>query len=181
MITKPYIIIGLLFGATITVSAQLQQQYPVIKNFGGVFTDVPGVSFNADKQLDYKVVIEIDNSDTSSAKVSNALEVVSRYINLLAMDDINADKRSVVVIFHNAGSYCIQNDEAYQRKYGKPNPNLDVLNQLEKAGVVFFICGQSTVKRKIQPSEIIPAVKIASSYLITYTTYQLRGYATLKM
>jgi intracellular sulfur oxidation DsrE/DsrF family protein len=162
------------------VSAQ-QQQFPVIKNYGGVFNDVPGVSFRADKQIQYKVVIEVDNSDTAGSKVSNSLEVVSRYINLLAIDGITTEKRSIVVIFHNAGSYCIQNNEAYQRKYGKPNPNLDVLDQLEKAGVLMYICGQSTVKRKILPTDIIPAVKIATSYLTTYTTYQLKGYATLKM
>lgn len=175
-----FILFTLLTCMSTQVSAQ-QQQFPVIKNHGGVFNDVPGVSFRADKQVQYNVVIEIDNSDTSGSKVSNPLEVVSRYINLLAIDGITADKRSIVVIFHNAGSYCIQNNEAYERKYGKPNPNLEVLEQLEKAGVMMYICGQSTVKRKIPPTDIIPAVKIATSFLTTYTTYQLKGYATLKM
>jgi intracellular sulfur oxidation DsrE/DsrF family protein len=175
-----FILWGLLLSLCSHLSAQ-QQQFPVIKNLGGVFSDVPGVSFRADKQLQYNVVIEVDNSDTTGSKVSNPLEVVSRYINLLAIDGITENKRSIVVIFHNAGAYCIQNNEAYQRKYGRPNPNLEALEQLEKAGVLMYVCGQSTVKRKIPPTDIMPAVKIATSYLTTYTTYQLKGYATLKM
>lgn len=179
MISKTFSLLVLLVGVTFNATAQ--QQNPVIKNYGSVFAEVPGVSFKADKQMEYKVVIEVDFSDTSGSKVSNPLEVVSRFINLLAIDGIKADKRSIVLIFHNAGSYCIQNNEAYQRKYGKANPNLEALEELEKAGVLMYVCGQSTMKRKIPPTDIIPAVKIATSYLTTFTTYQLKGYATLKM
>lgn len=181
MIKKSIFSSGLLFVIIFSATAQPQKQNPVIKNYGGVFANVPGVTFKADKQLDYKVVMEVDESDTGSTKVCEALEYVSRYINLLAIDGIADARRSVVVIFHSAGAYCIQTNEAYQRKYGIPNPNLKVFDELSKAGVSFYVCGQSTVRRKIPPTDIISDVKIATSYLTSYTTFQLKGYATLKM
>ncbi len=154
---------------------------PAVPHYGAVFAQVPGLSFTADKNLLYKVVIEIDKSDTGSAEISQSLEIASRFVNLLAVDGISQDKRSIVIIFHNAGSYCIQKKEAYQRKYGRPNPNLQVLDELTKAGVTMMVCGQSIVKRKLLPDELLPQVKIATSYMTAFVTHQLKGYAAMKM
>lgn len=164
------------------VSAYAQiQTNPAVPHFGTVFAQVPGLSVTADKNLTYKVVIEIDKSDTTGADISQSLEVASRFVNLLEIDGISKDKRSIVIIFHNAGSYCIQENEAFQRKYGHPNPNLQVLEELTKAGVQLMVCGQSTVKRKLLPTELIPQVKIATSYMTAFVTLQLKGYASMKM
>ncbi|WP_416438088.1 DsrE family protein [Phnomibacter sp. MR] len=169
-----------LFFAIVHTHAQTSSN-PAVPHYGAVFAQVPGLSFTADKNLPYKVVIEIDKSDTGSAEISQSLEIASRFVNLLAVDGISQDKRSIVIIFHNAGSYCLQKNEAYQRKYGRPNPNLQILEELTKAGVSFMVCGQSTVKRKLLPEELLPQVKIATSYMTAFVTHQLKGYAAMKM
>jgi intracellular sulfur oxidation DsrE/DsrF family protein len=174
---------GLFFLASlifISFSVVAQQNLnPEISPYGQV-SSVPGVSLKADPSMHYKIVIEINNSDTSTPAVSQPVELIARLVNLLALDGVAKNKREIAVIFHNAGSYCIQTDEAYSRKYGRTNPNKDALEKLAAAGVHFYVCGQSTVKRNINPAEIIPQVKIATSFLTSYTTFQLQGYSTLK-
>lgn len=164
----------------ISFSSFAQQNLnPEISPYGQVYA-VPGVTMKADPSLSYKIVIEVNNSDTSTAAISQPVEFVARLVNLLALDGIGKEKRDIVVIFHNAGSYCVQTDQAFSQKFGRPNPNKDAFDKLAAAGVSFYVCGQSTVKRNIKPSEILPQVKIATSFLTSYTTFQLKGYAPLK-
>lgn len=174
---------GILSIAVLTIisfSAIAQQNLnPEISPYGQVFA-VPGVSMKADPNMHYKIVIEINNSDTATPTLSQPIEFVARLINLLALDGISREKREIAVIFHNAGSYCVQTDEAFNQKYGRPNPNKEAFEKLSAAGVNFYVCGQSTVKRNIKPSEILPQVRIATSFLTSYTTFQLKGYAALK-
>jgi intracellular sulfur oxidation DsrE/DsrF family protein len=72
------------------------------------------------------------------------------------------------------------NNDAYRAKYKVNNPNLVLFDELQKAGVKIFVCGQSLINRKIDRMKMVPQVKIASSMLTTMTTYQLKGYAALK-
>ena len=174
---------GLLFIASLLffsfpVFAQ-QGLNPEISPYGQV-SSVPRVSLKADPSMHYKIVIEVNNSDTSTPAISQPVELVARLVNLLALDGVTKSKREIAVIFHNAGSYCIQTDEAYNRKYGRSNPNKEALEKLAAAGVNFYVCGQSTVKRNINPAEILPQVRIATSFLTSYTTFQLQGYSALK-
>jgi len=60
------------------------------------------------------------------------------------------------------------------------NPNLKLYEELNAAGVKMFVCGQSLIARKIDRTKMVPEVKIATSMLTTLTTYQLKGYASLK-
>jgi intracellular sulfur oxidation DsrE/DsrF family protein len=97
------------------------------------------------------------------------------------MEGISRQNMDIVVVFHNAGTYCIQKDAAYQEKYGMKNPNLSIFDQLARAGVKFYVCGQSTVKRKVNPSDIVPEVAMATSYMTIFTTLQLKGYSVLHL
>jgi intracellular sulfur oxidation DsrE/DsrF family protein len=60
------------------------------------------------------------------------------------------------------------------------NPNLKLYDELQKAGVKMFVCGQSIINRKVDRTKQVPQVQIATSMLTTLTTYQLKGYAYLK-
>lgn len=147
----------------------------------GQMSAVPGATVRADKKMRYNVVAEIKSSDTLSNEVNASLDVLARYVNMLSYDGVKKDRRSIVVIVHNMGSYIVQNNEAYQRKYGHSNPNADLIRQLSEAGVSFMICGQSAVKRKVTSADMLPGVQLATSFLTAFTTLQLKGYATLSL
>lgn len=173
-------IVVLLAGLLVAKLATAQLQInPVIKPYGSVFADVPGKSVWPDSATHFKVVIEINKSDTNSTEVNAGLDLVARFLNLLEVDGVGANRRQIVVLFHNAGSYILQTDDAFKSRYGHTNPNTALLSALQAAGVNMMVCGQSTVKRQLPPQVLHPAVRIASSYLTAHTWLQLKGYAIL--
>lgn len=152
---------------------------PVIKNFGGVFP-IPYADEKPDPNLDYNIVIEIERPSDKPDTLSWALNNVARLLNLHVSGGVPKEKLHVVLAIHGGAAYTAMNNEAYRAKYGVDNPNLKLYQELNDAGVKIFVCGQSLIARSIDKSKMVPQVKIATSMLTTLTTYQLKGYATLK-
>jgi intracellular sulfur oxidation DsrE/DsrF family protein len=125
------------------------------------------------------VVIEINKSDTNSTEVNAGLGLEARFLTLLKLDGLGLNRRQIIVLFHKAGSYILQTDDAFKSRYGHTNPNTALLPALQAAGVNMMMCNQSTVKRQLLPQVLHPAGRIASSYLTAHTWLQLKGYATL--
>ncbi|HLZ16899.1 MAG TPA: DsrE family protein [Cyclobacteriaceae bacterium] len=153
--------------------------YPLIKNYGGVF-DIPYAEEKPDPSLDYNIVIEVEHAIDSPDSLNWALNNVARLLNVHAIGGVRPERLHVVLAIHGGAAYSVLNNEAYQAKYKVSNPNLRLFEELEKAGVKMFVCGQSLIARKIDRMKMVTQVKIASSMLTTLTTYQLRGYAVLK-
>jgi intracellular sulfur oxidation DsrE/DsrF family protein len=93
---------------------------------------------------------------------------------------VPAKNMHIVLAVHNESVVAIMNNEAYQKRFKMDNPNLELLKQLQEAGVLISVCGQSLIKRNIDPQKLAPNIEIATSMLTTVTTYQLKGYAVLK-
>lgn len=153
--------------------------YPLIKNFGGIF-DIPYAEEKPDPSLDYNIVIEVEHSIDHPDSLNWALNNVARLLNIHVMAGVQPEKLHVVLAIHGGAAYSVLNNEAYRAKYKVSNPNLVLYEELEKAGVKMFVCGQSLIARKIDRTKMVPQVKVASSMLTTLTTYQLKGYSVLK-
>ena len=162
-----------------TVAFSQTRIYPVIKNFGGIF-DIPYAEEKPDPNMDYNIVIEVEHAIDNADSVNWALNNVARLLNVHVMGGVKPEKLHVVLAIHGGAAFSVMNSDAYRAKYKVNNPNIALLEELEKAGVKIFICGQSLIARKIDRMKLVPQVKIASSMLTTLTTYQLRGYAALK-
>lgn len=152
---------------------------PVIKNFGGVFP-IPYAEEKPDPNLDYNIVIEIEHPSDKPDTLSWALNNVARLLNLHVSGGVPKEKMHVVLVIHGGATFTVMSNEAHQAKYSVDNPNLKLYQELSDAGVKIFVCGQSLISRKIDRNKMVPQVKIATSMLTTLTTYQLKGYATLK-
>ena len=163
---------------TMSVIAQ-QRINPVIKNSGGIF-DVPDAVEKPDPTLTYNIVIELFSAPDNPKEVNQALNNISRMINLHVMGGVPKENLNIVVAIHGEATYSIIDSKSYEKRYKCSNLNLDVYKELSEAGVKFFVCGQSLVARKVERSTITPEVKIASSMLTTVTEHQLKGYAYLK-
>jgi intracellular sulfur oxidation DsrE/DsrF family protein len=153
--------------------------YPLIKNFGGIF-DIPYAQEKPDPTMEYNIVIEVERAIDYADSINWALNNVARLLNIHVMGGVKPEKLHVVLAIHGGAAYSIMNNDAYRAKYKVDNPNTALLDELEKAGVKIFVCGQSLIARKIDRMKLVPQVKIASSMLTTLTTYQLKGYAALK-
>jgi len=167
-----------LFGITFSLFSQVRIN-PVIKNYGGIY-DIPYAEEKPDPSLDYNILIEIATASDKPDSTNWALYNVARLINLHAMGGVPKDKLHVVLAIHGGAAFSVMDNQTYKAKYGVDNPSLKLFQELQQAGVKMFVCGQSLIARKIDRFKMVPEVKIASSMLTVMTTYQLKGYATLK-
>jgi intracellular sulfur oxidation DsrE/DsrF family protein len=178
MIMKTLIIFALSAFVTVNLYAQARVN-PVIKSFGTI-TEIAYAVEKPDPKLDYKIVVEINTDNAKPETVHEFFEKTAAVVNLHALGGVPADKLHVVMVVHGPAAQFIVNNAAYQKKFGMDNPNLALFTALEKAGVKLFICGQSMVKRNIDPATVAPEVKVSLSAITALTTYQLKGYSLLK-
>ncbi len=163
---------------SVTIQAQ-NKLYPLVKNFGSV-SEVPFVVEKPDPKLDYKIIVEVSSTNERQELVHEFFDKVANVVNLHALGGVPANKLHVVMVIHGPAAQFVVNDEAYQKKFGMNNPNIPLFAALKEAGVKIFVCGQSVLKRNIDPETITPEVAVALSAVTTLTTYQLKGYAVLK-
>ena len=163
---------------SVTIQAQ-NKLYPLVKNFGSV-SEVPFAVEKPDPKLDYKIIVEVSSTNERQELVHEFFDKVANVVNLHALGGVPANKLHVVMVIHGPAAQFVVNDEAYQKKFGMNNPNIPLFAALKEAGVKIFVCGQSVLKRNIDPDTITPEVTVALSAVTTLTTYQLKGYAVLK-
>lgn len=164
----------------IATSIQAQNKVnPVVKNYGTV-SEIPFAVEKPDPRMNYKVVVEVSGDNTKPEMVHELFDKVAAVVNLHALGGVTKEKRHIVMVIHSSAAQFIVNNEAYHKKFGVDNPNLPLFKALDDAGVKIFVCGQSVVKRNIDPATIAPEIKVALSAITTLTTYELKGYALLK-
>jgi intracellular sulfur oxidation DsrE/DsrF family protein len=154
-------------------------QNPVIKSTGTIH-DIPHATVKPDPGMEYNIVIDVASGPDSPDQLNPSLDNVARLINLHVVGGVPLEKLHIVLAVHNASAVALMNNEAYQKKFRTNNPNLELIKELNDAGVKIAVCGQSLVRREIDPKQLAPGVEVAVSMLTTYSTYQLKGYAAMK-
>ncbi len=173
-------IVCLLISTVMVLFAAAQNKVnPVIKNFGTV-TEVPYSVENPDPKMDYKIIVEVNSDNPKPEIVHEFFDKVASVVNLHALGGVPANKFHLVMVIHGPAAQFILNNENYQKKFGKDNPNIPLFKELTDAGVKIFVCGQSLNKRNIPKEAVTPEVKVALSAITTLTTYQLKGYSVLR-
>ena len=86
----------------------------------------------------------------------------------------------MVVVLRKMATYAVFGNEMYKEKFKCDNPNLALIKELQDAGVEFYVCGQTMLKRNMDPKKLAPGTKVASAGLTAISTYQLKGYALVK-
>lgn len=158
--------------------AQGNYQYPVIKEFGGIYA-IDDATILPDTQEKYNIVIDVV-SGKDPTQLNAALNNVARMINLHAIGGIHPDSIHVVLAIHGNATKTILNNDAYVSRYNVKNPNTELLDALKDSGIKITVCGQSLIGREIDQDEVNENVEIATSMLTTVTTYGLKGYQLLK-
>lgn len=169
----------ILFTAVATIGYSQTRVFPAVQRYGGIF-EIPYAVEKPDPTMKYNIVVEVERESEKPDSLSWALNNVARLVNLHVMGGVPKENLNVVIVLHGGATYITMNNDQYQKKYKKDNPNLGLFEELSKAGVKIFVCGQSLVNRKVDRTKMVPEVKIATSMLTTLTTYQLKGYALLK-
>lgn len=152
---------------------------PIIKGFGEVFPVV-----NPDHQLDtqkvYKVVFDVMKSPEDSTVLNSSINTIARFLNMHAMAGLPKENMQVACVFHNSATKDALSNDAYQKKHGVPNPNSQLIEALQKAGVETYICGQSINARGVDRSELADSIRVALSAMTILIDYQSNGYQLIK-
>jgi len=152
---------------------------PIIKSYGSVF-QIPQAAHKPDQAVTYKIIVELTENAEKPDSLNEYLEAIATLINLHAAEGVQKEKIHIVTVLRKSATYAVVGHEMYKEKFKVENPNEKLLKELQEAGVEFFVCGQSMLKRNISEGKLMPGIKTASSGLTALTTYQLKGYAMIK-
>ena len=142
--------------------------------------DIPGAKEVPDATTEYKVLFDVVRAPETSTDVNPILQAAARYVNTLAKVGVPAEHRHIAVIFHQGGTPAILKNEEYKaRNHGRDNPNIAIIQALEKAGVEFRVCGQAVLGMNIDQKDIQPEIQVDLWALTTIINMELRGYVRI--
>lgn len=174
-----YFILSLIAIGTISVSKAQTVLHPVIKNYGAM-TDVPFAVDKPDPSLVYNIVVEASEKIENPKEVYPPLEHIARMYNLHVYGGIPQKNLHVAAVIWGFGIPVVMNNAAYKKKYGVDNPNIAIIEEMKKAGIDLYGCGQSIMRFDIDPATLNPNITPAISRFTTVSTLQLKGYAIFK-
>jgi intracellular sulfur oxidation DsrE/DsrF family protein len=148
---------------------------PIIKKFGKVHK-IKNPELNLQKDKEYKVIFDIYTDTKKEGAINPLINTVARFLNMHAQNGIPGKNMKVAFVMHGAATKNALNNEAYQDKYLKDNPNIDLIKALKKADVDIFVCGQSLKSRGFPVKGLSKNVKLSLSALTALVEYQENGF-----
>lgn len=172
-----FILLQVLLIISVHFSAAQKPVNPEIPNYGTVYL-LDNVENPATNE-EYRIVIDLKTPVTDPLLVNSGLNNVARMINLHVAGGISPEKISVAVAIHGEATSITLDHEGYLTKHGVQNPNIKLMEQLQRSGVELYVCGQSLVGRSYDFDDINGYVKPALSMLTTVTSKMNQGYNLL--
>jgi intracellular sulfur oxidation DsrE/DsrF family protein len=154
-------------------------QFPLLKagtNSGVI--PVENVTEIPDPNIDYKILFElvITNPDSAANEINFGFVEIARQINLHVASGIPIKKIKPVIVVHGPALNALLTNDAYRKKFKLDNPNIALINDLQKMGASIIACGQAMAFFDVQRESLLPAVKVSLTAQTVLTHYQLKGY-----
>lgn len=146
---------------------------------GVMKTKAKALDYN--KDLGYKVAIDVTDKVSDSTQVMGTLLEVARTYNLNIANGVPKRKMNMAVVIHGGAIQGILNDEAYQAKFGVPNPNLAVIKEMKKEGIEFYVCAQVLAFRQVPEENVMKEVDLAISAKTALITLDQMGYTYMNV
>ena len=166
------------FSAGALHAQQVDWQYPAIESYGPVLPISEGTARREGGEP-YQVVFNITEGRPGDGRVSSDLALVARFVNLLALSDMDPAQSDIVAVVHAAATPAVISDEAYRARYGTPNPNTDLIIELENNGVDVVVCGQALAGAGFPVDAVFDPVDVSISAMTEIAKRQLAGYALM--
>jgi len=127
----------------------------------------------------YKAVFDAA-ANPDETTLNTGLVSVARYLNMHARNGVPLENMNVAVVAHGPALKTLLTSEAYLSRYGIQNPNSELIEKLDAAGVSFFVCGQSMAFGGFEKKELTRSAKVALSAMTMLTVLQADDYALLR-
>ena len=150
---------------------------PIIKGYGEVkYFDQAASQLN--KQLEYKLIFDIKSNQVKNG-VNKGLWTIARTLNLFELSGIPSKKIEIVASIHGEATFITLNSNAYQDKFGRDNPNSNIIQQLNDSGVKLYVCSQATSSRNINNDDLNINVIPALSGIAVLSNHLLQGFTLM--
>lgn len=178
--TKYHILSICLFISLITIDAQNNRvNGKIITDYGKTFpVDHPEIKTDTSAIL--KVIFDVSKSAEETNTINSNIVTAARFLNMHAEAGMDVKQLKVAITIHGGAWKDVLNDVDYNEKYGSNNPNTELLEQLNNAGVDIIICGQTAAFREMERNAVNPNVKFALSAMTALLQYQNNGYRFIK-
>lgn len=150
-------------------------------NAGGDYIYPPDSQYVPDKQEQYKIVFNLTKGVDDPTTINPSLNRVARTVNLYVASGVPLENLTLVAVVSSDAAPLVLAEEHYQQQFGVANPNLSLIDQLQRAGVKLTVCAQSVNGKPYSRDWVYPPVGLALSALTTVTLLQHQGYALLPL
>jgi len=151
---------------------------PAVKGYGAIVYD-PALDVQPDRTLDYRLIFRITD-DKLKEGVNSQLWHVARMVNLLAAGGVPKAKTHIAAGIAGKAVSTVLSDDAYAKRYKKPNPNTMLIKELAAAGVRIYVCSQAAAEHGIDMrNELNPHILKSLSLMTDLANFQLQGYVLM--
>lgn len=161
-------------GALGAQESSLQMSGPLIQS-GGPSFQVPDATFPIPRGHVFRVMWAL-NQHADSSKPNAQMGTIARYFNLHARHGIAKENLRAAAVINGNAWMALLTDEAYQRRYGRPNPSKALVQELLAHGTRFAVCGQTALSMGVRADELLPGVQMAISAMTALNVFYADGY-----
>ena len=179
--------VALLAATTVSFTAHAQQTEsegfwttPAIQGYGPMHS-LPDAAFKPQADHTYKIVFALTQGAKKPDAVSPSLDHVARTVNLYRASGVPLSHLKFVAVAYGAATPLVLDDQHYREKYGVANPNLPLIEELRKAGVIVAVCGQAVPEHHFAYNWVAPNVTLSLSGITTVTTLESQGYVLMPL
>lgn len=146
---------------------------PVVESFGPVADVEQTVPLTGREH--FKIVFDASEQGKGD-KRNRKFESLARFLNMQARAGVKPEQIELALVVHGGAGFDVLNDTAYQKKFQRDNPNVDLLAALQKNRVRIILCGQSAAYNGIGNKDLLPGVEMALSAMTAHALLQQQGY-----
>jgi intracellular sulfur oxidation DsrE/DsrF family protein len=151
---------------------------PVFSDYGPVY-DIAEPDLPVDVNAHFRLIFDALEYSADGEGINRSLARIASFMNMFARAGVPVDHMDFVVVLHGPGLKSGLVDDAYEKRYGRKNPNLDLIQQLASKSVRFVACGQSMMHQGFGRDELAGPIEVALSASAAFAILQKDGYSTM--
>ena len=150
----------------------------MIEDYGAMH-ELPDAACQPERDLEYRLIYRISQPPNEEGNLTSGLSHIAVTINLFEWAGVPPGQMHLVGIIHGDATPAALSGEAYDRQFGRTNPDADLIHQLVQHGVRIYVCGQSVLNHGYRREDVNQEVVFALSALSVLATHQVKGYALM--
>jgi intracellular sulfur oxidation DsrE/DsrF family protein len=109
-------------------------------------------------------------------EINRSLDSVARFINMHAANGVPLKNIKLAVVIHGGAVKEMAQNSYYLKQFESNNANTDLIAELQKYGVAFYVCGQSAAYYGVTDKDLLPGVKMSLSAMTAHALLQQQGF-----